>query len=129
MQLWCYYRRGGLNSVHSIDWYEFLFDGTTGAELLSDRIVLHFVDGQRGDDDLVVNGEIFDPSALGVATPPPPTIPPSLPPSLPPPATRSEGGGGGCTLNPGAPMDLMLFLTLGIIAAYLVWRRREGAST
>ena len=39
-------------------YYEFLFDGTTGAEILEDRIVLHFVDGARGDHDLTVNGEI-----------------------------------------------------------------------
>ena len=38
--------------------YEFLLDGTTGAEIFEDRIVLHFVDGQRGDHDLTVNGVI-----------------------------------------------------------------------
>ena len=38
--------------------YEFLFDGETGAEILEDRTLLHFVDGQRGDHDLIVNGEI-----------------------------------------------------------------------
>ena len=31
-------------------WYEYLFDGTTDAEVFSDRIVLHFIDGERGDD-------------------------------------------------------------------------------
>jgi hypothetical protein len=48
--------------------YEFLFDGTTGAELfddnkdgLTERIVLHVQDGGRGDDDLTPNGEIEDP--------------------------------------------------------------------
>ena|GEM_PF-2464289 len=44
-------------------WYEFLYDGTTGAEILSDRIILHFVDGLRGDNDLTVNGQIVDPGA------------------------------------------------------------------
>ncbi len=43
--------------------YEFLFDETTGAEFLEDRILLHFVDGQRGDHDLTVNGVI---ETLGV---------------------------------------------------------------
>ena len=38
--------------------YEFLFDGTTGAEILDDRIVLYFVDGQGGDHDLQTNGTI-----------------------------------------------------------------------
>ncbi|MCH6256314.1 right-handed parallel beta-helix repeat-containing protein [Puniceicoccaceae bacterium K14] len=39
-------------------WYEFSYDGSTGAEILDDRIRLHFVDGQRGDTDLQVNGTI-----------------------------------------------------------------------
>ncbi|MEJ2143702.1 MAG: right-handed parallel beta-helix repeat-containing protein, partial [Acidobacteriota bacterium] len=39
-------------------WYEFLFDGTTGAEILEDRILLHFLDGARGDHDLAANGTI-----------------------------------------------------------------------
>ena len=39
-------------------YYEFLFDAVTGAEIFEDRILLHFVDGQRGDHDLTVNGEI-----------------------------------------------------------------------
>ena len=38
--------------------YEFLFDGQTGAEIFEDRILLHYVDGGRGDHDLTVNGEI-----------------------------------------------------------------------
>ncbi len=55
--------------------YEFLFDGTTGAELLddnhngtTDRIVLHLVDGGRGDSDLAANGVIADPGAPGEIT-------------------------------------------------------------
>ena len=46
-------------------WYEFLFDGKTGAQLLGDVIVLNFVDGQRGDSDLAINGQIRDPGAPG----------------------------------------------------------------
>ncbi|MDA2921448.1 hypothetical protein MYX76_18485, partial [Desulfobacterota bacterium AH_259_B03_O07] len=41
--------------------YEFLFDGFTGAEILSDRVILHFIDGERGDGDLVPNGVIVEP--------------------------------------------------------------------
>ncbi|MBW1819562.1 MAG: PD40 domain-containing protein, partial [Deltaproteobacteria bacterium] len=40
------------------DYYEFLYDGTTGAEIFHDadqtRIVLHLCDGQRGDADNTV---------------------------------------------------------------------------
>ncbi len=47
--------------------YEFLFDGTTGAEILADQIVLHFIDGERGDHDLSVNGEILTRGAPAAA--------------------------------------------------------------
>jgi len=49
------------------DYYEFLYDGTTGAEIFHDadqtRIVLHLCDGQRGDADNTVNGTIEEPGA------------------------------------------------------------------
>ena len=38
-----------------------MFDGFTGAEILSDRVILHFIDGERGDGDLVPNGVIVEP--------------------------------------------------------------------
>ena len=45
-------------------WYEFPYDGTTGAEIFHEagrtRIVLHLCDGLRGDDDLIANGIIDD---------------------------------------------------------------------
>ncbi len=51
-------------------WYNFIYNGVTGAQFFdddsngdTDRIVLHFVDGQRGDDDLTANGVIVDPGA------------------------------------------------------------------
>ena len=46
-------------------WYEFLYDGTTGAEFAGNKITLHFVDGLRGDHDLTANGTIVDPGAPG----------------------------------------------------------------
>ena len=44
-------------------WYDFTFDGATGAEINGNVITLHFVDGRRGDDDLTANGIIVDPGA------------------------------------------------------------------
>ena len=41
-------------------WYEFLFDGATGAVITGSKVTLHLVDGQRGDDDRAENGEIID---------------------------------------------------------------------
>lgn len=50
-------------------WYSFSYNGTTGAEFFADRIVLHFVDGLRGDDDLAANGIIVDPGAPSFVPP------------------------------------------------------------
>jgi cyclophilin family peptidyl-prolyl cis-trans isomerase len=36
----------------SSHWYEFLYDGTTGAQFNGNIVTLHFVDGLRGDADL-----------------------------------------------------------------------------
>nr|MDJ0800485.1 Ig-like domain-containing protein [Calothrix sp. MO_167.B12] len=54
-------------------WYEFLYDGETGAQFFdtdndgkTDQILLHFVDGKRGDADLTANGIIVDPGTPGV---------------------------------------------------------------
>ncbi len=64
-----YYMFGPTPDNSTAHWYQFLYDGTTGAEILSDRIILHFVDGQRGDADLTANGVITDPGGPGtVAT-------------------------------------------------------------
>jgi len=69
-------------------WYEFLYDGTTGAEFDANVVTLHFVDGERGDADGVANAIIDDPSAPGYAVEP-----------------RSSGGGG-------APGPILLGLLL-----------------
>jgi len=42
-------------------WYDFAFDGATGAEINGAVVTLHFVDGARGDSDLTANGTIVDP--------------------------------------------------------------------
>ncbi len=39
-------------------WYAFMYDGTTGAEIQDNKLILHFVDGLRGDSDLTENGKI-----------------------------------------------------------------------
>ncbi len=41
-------------------WYDFMYDNTTGAQISGNQAVLHFVDGQRGDDDLQANGVVVD---------------------------------------------------------------------
>ncbi len=46
-------------------WYEWPYDPVTrtGAEIVGNQIILHFVDGLSGDDDLLANGVIVDPGA------------------------------------------------------------------
>ena len=60
-----YYKYGPTLDNPEPHWYEFLFDGTTGAVISGNIITLHFVDGQRGDYDLTANGVIIDPGAPG----------------------------------------------------------------
>jgi uncharacterized repeat protein (TIGR01451 family) len=42
-------------------WFEFDFDGHTGAVIIADTINLHLIDGLRGDYDVTVNGIIKEP--------------------------------------------------------------------
>jgi len=60
-----YWKYGATPDNATAHWYEFLYDGTTGAEINSNVITLHLQDGERGDSDLAVNGTIVDPSGPG----------------------------------------------------------------
>ncbi|MFV1972324.1 MAG: peptidylprolyl isomerase [Thiohalobacterales bacterium] len=91
-------------------WYEFNFDGETGAVFNGNVVELYFVDGKRGDSDLTANGVIIDPGA---------------------PAVEAKntgggggGGGGGCSLNPAASHPLqagawwLLLALLAVIGSF-----------
>lgn len=57
------YHKYGPTPVHPVDhWYDFLFDGQTGAVISGDIISITYVDGLKGDDDLTANGEVVEPS-------------------------------------------------------------------
>jgi hypothetical protein len=72
-----YYMYGPTPDNINEHWYEFLYDGTTGAQLLGKAVLispdgtsiernlikLFFKDGDRGDADLLENGVIIDPGA------------------------------------------------------------------
>jgi YD repeat-containing protein len=64
-----YYKYGATSDNHTLHWYDFMYNGTTGAEILHEasrtRVVLHFCDGQRGDDDFAANGLIVDQGGPG----------------------------------------------------------------
>jgi hypothetical protein len=56
-----YAKYGGTPDLTRPHWYEFSFDGTTGATVSGSDITLHLRDGARGDSDAVVNGVVRDP--------------------------------------------------------------------
>lgn len=64
-----YYKYGLTPDNLTDHWYRFLAEGATGARIVQmsnqTSIFLDFIDGQRGDDDLLANGEIAD---LGAPT-------------------------------------------------------------
>lgn len=79
-----YYKFGPTPDNTAPHWYEFLYDGETGAEISGNVINLHFVDGKRGDSDLdATNGVIADPGGPAVAAP----------------VTGVADSGGGCSLS------------------------------
>ncbi|MHB8535326.1 MAG: peptidylprolyl isomerase [Sulfuricaulis sp.] len=63
-----YYAYGPTPGNPSPHWYNFSYDGTTGAEFVGNQILLHFVDGQRGDDDLTTIGSITHTGAPALVT-------------------------------------------------------------
>jgi hypothetical protein len=90
-----YYKYGFTPGNNTNHWYEFMDDGNTGAEINGNEITLHFVNGDRGDDDLDSNNSVIvDIGGPGTAI----TAPSSNPtrtPSSPSAGGGSDGGGGG----------------------------------
>ena len=78
-----YYKYGPTPDNPFRHWYEFLYDGQTGAIINGNVITLHLIDGVRGDDDLTDNGTIAD---IGG-------------PGLFPPNKSGGGGSGGCFVS------------------------------
>lgn len=80
-----YYKYGSTLDNQTDHWYDFLFDGETGADIEGNVITLHFIDGQRGDSDLERSGGINDPGGPAFGTPAP--------------VTSGDGGGGSCFIG------------------------------
>lgn len=55
-----YYKYGMVPNNQSDHWYEFLYNGATGAEIDRNVITLHFVDADRGDDILSQDSQVID---------------------------------------------------------------------
>jgi len=83
-----YYKFGPTLNDGTNHWYEFLDDGQTGAQINGDVIILKFVDGLRGDDDLKADGIVIDIGGPGV------TVTPSGGGGVS--GGGGGGGGGGC---------------------------------
>ena len=95
-----YFKYGPTINNPTNHWYEFLYDGQTGAEIISGNVIsLHFVDGAKGDDDLTDNGIVID--VGGPAT----AIKSSGGSTIV--ATDGGGGGGGCFIATAAYGSLM----------------------
>lgn len=73
-----YYKYGPTAENPTDHWYEFLYDGRTGAQIFHEggqtRVVLHLCDGERGDNDLTANGRIDELGGPGVRSAPIPTL-------------------------------------------------------
>lgn len=88
------------------NWSTFRYDPAsgTGAEIVGNRVILHFVDGGRGDADLLKNGRIIDPGA--------PAVIPGL--------GDISSGGGGCTVrrpkyeHTVVPLDFVILLAMSL---------------
>ena len=93
-----YYKYGPTSNNTNNHWYEFLYDGQTGATINGNVIKLYFVDGIRGDDDLTANGIVVDDGAPAVvaATGGGGTT-----------VASDGGGGGGCFIATAAYGSLM----------------------
>ncbi len=61
-----YYKYGPTLDQPFAHWYEFMYDGQTGAQISGNVVTLHFTDGRRGDNDLSANGVIVDPGAVAM---------------------------------------------------------------
>jgi len=62
-----YYKYGPTPDNMISHWYEFTYNGQTGAEINGNVITLHFVDGLRGDEDITVNCSIKEPGGPAIA--------------------------------------------------------------
>ena len=108
-----YYAYGKTPNDPSPHWYDFAFDGETGAEIKSDRIILHFVDGKRGDDDLDPNnGSIIHTGAQAVLTP----------------TTSTDAQSGGCSIasTPSQTMRGGDWIAVSLFLAFVAFVRRRA---
>jgi cyclophilin family peptidyl-prolyl cis-trans isomerase len=106
-----YYAYGPTPDDPSPHWYDFAFDGETGAEIMGDKIILHFVDGQRGDEDLTANNSITHTGAQAVVTS----------------TSSTDAQSGGCSIvsTPSQTMRGGDWIALSLFLAFVAFVRRR----
>ena len=111
-----YYKIGPTENNSQNHWYEFLYNGQTGAEINGHIITLHLIDGLSGDDDLMNNGIIVDVGGPGNFT-----AVDDFDSGTVGSDGSGGGGGGGCLISaaahgfPGSSTPPGLILLLGSI--------------
>jgi hypothetical protein len=69
-----YYKYGPTPDNPTAHWYEFMYNGQTGAEINGNIIALYLIDGLRGDHDITANGLIVEPGGPVFITRPTPIL-------------------------------------------------------
>jgi predicted secreted protein len=62
-----YWKYGPTPGNAAPHWYQFLYDGQTGASISGHVVTLHFGDGERGDNVVALDGMIIEPGGPGLA--------------------------------------------------------------
>ncbi len=108
-----YYTYGPTADNPAPHWYDFSYDGETGAEISDDRIVLHFVDNKRGDDDFTTNDSITHTGAQAVATST---------------TTSSSPASGGCSIStvPRGALRAGDWMLVSLFLAFVALARRRA---
>ncbi len=83
-----YWKYGPTPTHPDPHWYEFMYESSTqtGAQINGNQVTLHFVDGERGDDDITADGIIIDQGGPGTY-------------SSGVSSGDDSGGGGGCFIK------------------------------
>lgn len=115
-----YWKYGPTPSEPNPHWYEFNYDHATqtGADMNGDKIILNFVDADRGDDGIIASdGLIVDQGAPAVRT--------SSDGSS---SSNGSGGGGGCFIkSAGENQKEILFFILGAVfgGSIIYWKIQD----
>ncbi len=101
-----YYKFGSTPTNPVPHWYDFSYNGETGARRLANGgIILHFADGKREDNDLTENGSIVDPVGPAVFINKGPQ--------------GETSGGSGCSLSDCSTMTQSIFNLLVVFVPVL----------